>query len=103
MTKEMAEIRFYSEIVDQLTKKTYLAVLKNVAISQLIIKITEISHEKLANTAKPYHVPIPKRLNMKSVRLTMLVVMINVPPTNLLKYGLFVANRSVENSLIIKR
>ena len=44
---------FIPNIVDQNVKKTHPADLENTAIPQFKIKITEIPHEKLANTAIP--------------------------------------------------
>ena len=44
---------FIPTIVDQNVKKTHPAGLENTAIPQFKIKITEIPHEKLANTAIP--------------------------------------------------
>ena len=44
---------FIPNIVDQNVKKTHPAGLENTAIPQFKIKITEIPHEKLANTAIP--------------------------------------------------
>ena len=44
---------FILNIVDQNAKKTHPAGLENTAITQFKIKITEIPHEKVANTAIP--------------------------------------------------
>ena len=44
---------FILKIVDQNVKKTHLAGFESTAIPQFKIKITEIPHEKLANTAIP--------------------------------------------------
>ena len=44
---------FIPNIVDQNVKKTHTAGLEKTAIPQFKIKITEIPHEKLANTAIP--------------------------------------------------
>lgn len=49
-------------IVDQNAKKTYPAGLKNIALTQFKMNITEIPHEKLANTAIP-QTPMPPLLS----------------------------------------
>ena len=50
---------FIPNIVDQNVKKTHPAGFENTAIPQFKIKITEIPHEKLANTAIPQTPTVP--------------------------------------------